>query len=132
MKRFWYFEHKGADYILDNPNTELDFIDMLDDCLEAEDIVDLLNEQEETIKELDKYCVACDDTLMAIQELTGKLLSVEFFAGVKTQADYCKLLHELDHKDLSFLHDCIEAINKCDLMKMEELKGIIKEDMKKC
>ena len=51
-KRFWYFEHKGADYILDNPNTELDFIDMLDDCLDAGEIVDLLNEQDMRIKDL--------------------------------------------------------------------------------
>ena len=120
-KRFWYFEHKGADYILDTPNTELDFIDMLDDCLEADEIVDLLNEQEETIKELDKYCTACDDTLMAIQELTHELLSVDF-QNVKSQADYQRLLNELDHKDLSFIHVCIEAINKCDLMKINELK----------
>ena len=46
-KRFVYYEHKGADYILDNPNTELDFIEMLGDCLEAEEIVDLLNELNE-------------------------------------------------------------------------------------
>lgn len=43
-KRFVYYEHKGADYILENPNTELDFIEMLGDCLEAEEIVDKLNE----------------------------------------------------------------------------------------
>ena len=42
-KRFVYYEHKGADYILDNPNESLDFIEMLGDCLEAEEIVDLLN-----------------------------------------------------------------------------------------
>ena len=42
-KRFVYYEHKGADYILENPNTDLDFIEMLGDCLEAEEIVDLLN-----------------------------------------------------------------------------------------
>lgn len=42
-KRFVYYEHKGADYILDNPNKSLDFIEMLGDCLEAEEIVDLLN-----------------------------------------------------------------------------------------
>ena len=42
-KRFVYYEHKGADYILDTPNTSLDFIEMLGDCLEAEEIVDLLN-----------------------------------------------------------------------------------------
>ena len=42
-KRFVYYEHKGADYILDTPNESLDFIEMLGDCLEAEEIVDLLN-----------------------------------------------------------------------------------------
>ena len=42
-KRFVYYEHKGADYILDTPNENLDFIEMLGDCLEAEEIVDLLN-----------------------------------------------------------------------------------------
>ena len=42
-KRFVYYEHKGADYILDNPNESLDFIEMLGDCLETEEIVDLLN-----------------------------------------------------------------------------------------
>lgn len=43
QKRFVYYEHKGADYILDTPNKSLDFIEMLGDCLEAEEIVDLLN-----------------------------------------------------------------------------------------
>ena len=43
-KRFVYYEHKGADYILDTPNTELDFIEMLGDTLEPKEIVDLLNE----------------------------------------------------------------------------------------
>ena len=50
-KRFVYIEHKGADYILDSPNWELDFIEMLGDTLEAEEIVDLLNEQNETIQQ---------------------------------------------------------------------------------
>lgn len=84
-------------------------------------LVDLLNKQEEQIKELNKYCTACDDTLITIQELTYKLLSVDF-AGAKSKADYCRLLNELDNKDLSFIHNCIVAINQCDLMKMEELK----------
>ena len=43
-KRFVYYEYKGADYILDTPNKSLDFIEMLGDCLEAEEIVDLLNQ----------------------------------------------------------------------------------------
>lgn len=43
-KRFVLYEHKGEKYILDTPDTELDFIEMLGDCLDEEGIVDLLNE----------------------------------------------------------------------------------------
>lgn len=43
-KRFVHIEHKGADYILDNPNWDLDYIEMLGDTLEEKEIVDLLNE----------------------------------------------------------------------------------------
>ena len=38
------YNHKGVDYILDTPNTELDFIEMLGDCLDGEEIVDILNQ----------------------------------------------------------------------------------------
>ena len=55
-KRFVYYEHKGADYILDAPNKSLDFIEMLGDCLEAEEIVDLLNEFYEENKKLQFQC----------------------------------------------------------------------------
>ena len=51
-KRFVYYEHKGADYILDTPNESLDFIEMLGDCLEAEEIVDLLNYLNDENKQL--------------------------------------------------------------------------------
>ena len=51
-KRFEYYEHKGADYILDTPNKSLDFIEMLGDCLEAEEIVGLLNELSEENNQL--------------------------------------------------------------------------------
>ena len=53
-KRFVMYEHKDNDYILDSPNTSLDFIEMLGDALSSEEIVDLLNEQEERIRELEK------------------------------------------------------------------------------
>ena len=56
QKRFVYYEHKGADYILDTPNKSLDFIEMLGDCLEAEEIVDLLNEFSEENKKLQFRC----------------------------------------------------------------------------
>ena len=54
-KRFVYYEHKGADYILDNPNESLDFIEMLGDCLEAEEIVDLLNCLNDENEQLKQY-----------------------------------------------------------------------------
>ena len=64
-KRFVYYEHKGADYILDTPNESLDFIEMLGDCLEAEEIVDLLNqlydENEELKKENEFLKKRCDE-----------------------------------------------------------------------
>lgn len=53
-KRFVYYEHKGADYILDTPNESLDFIEMLGDCLEAEEIVDLLNQLYDENEQLKK------------------------------------------------------------------------------
>ena len=54
-KRFVYYEHKGADYILDTPNKSLDFIEMLGDCLEAEEIVDLLNCLNDENKQLKQH-----------------------------------------------------------------------------
>ena len=60
-KRFVYYEHKGADYILDTPNESLDFIEMLGDCLEAEEIVDLLNclnDENEQLKRSVQYWYA--------------------------------------------------------------------------
>lgn len=51
-KRFKLYEHKDNDYILDNPDEYLDFIEMLGDALTSEEIVDLLNEQHEQINTL--------------------------------------------------------------------------------
>ena len=51
-KRFKLYEHKDNDYILDNQNTSLDFIEMLGDDLTSEEIVELLNEQHERIQQL--------------------------------------------------------------------------------
>ena len=51
-KRFVYYEHKGADYILEEPNTDLDFIEMLGDTLDAEEITDSLNELYDENKKL--------------------------------------------------------------------------------
>lgn len=54
QKRFVYYEHKCADYILENPNTDLDFIEMLGDCLDEKEIVNRLNglyEENEQLKQ---------------------------------------------------------------------------------
>lgn len=77
-KRFVYYEHKGADYILDTPNKSLDFIEMLGDCLEAEEIVDLLNclndeneQLKQRIKELEQEIEKLD-TFKKILEYAEK------------------------------------------------------------
>lgn len=70
-KRFVYYEHKGADYILENPNTDLDFIEMLGDCLEAEEIVDLLNclnDENEQLKQFKEKVFALIDKEIALNE----------------------------------------------------------------
>ena len=57
-KRFVYYEHKGADYILDTTNKSLDSIEMLGACLEAEEIVDLLNQlydENEQLKQRNEF-----------------------------------------------------------------------------
>ena len=54
-KRFVYYEHKGADDILDSPNKSLDFIEMLGDCLEAEEIVDFLNSLNDENEQLKQF-----------------------------------------------------------------------------
>ena len=54
-KRFVYYEHKGADYILENPNTDLDFIEMLGDCLDEKEIVNRLNGLYEENKRLKQH-----------------------------------------------------------------------------
>ena len=71
QKRFAYYEHKGADYILDTPNKSLDFIEMLGDCLEAEEIVDLLNclnDENEQLKQFKEKVFSLIDKEIARNE----------------------------------------------------------------
>ena len=81
-KRFVYIEHKGADYILDTPNWELDFIEMLGDTLEAEEIVNILNEQNETIIKQQKMITE----LEKLQSKTAKE-QMKFFNGLMEAED---------------------------------------------
>lgn len=95
-KRFVYYEHKGADYILDTPNNSLDFIEMLGDCLEAEEIVDLLNclnDENEQLK----------STIKEVIELLSE--EVDLFTDKATEHDinaYIEL-KELDNKDAFYM-----------------------------
>ncbi len=50
-KKYKLFEHKNQDYILEDANESLDYIEMLGDALTSEEIVDLLNEQNDIICE---------------------------------------------------------------------------------
>ena len=78
-KRFVYYEHKGADYILENPNTDLDFIEMLGDCLDEKEIVNRLNGLYEENKELkqrnDRQAKQLDRLYSLIEEKDWTALS---------------------------------------------------------
>ena len=68
QKRFVYYKHKGTDYILDTPNKSLDFIEMLGDCLEAEEIVDLLNCLNDENEQLKEQLEICKDARQAYKQ----------------------------------------------------------------
>ena len=95
-KRFVYYEHKGADYILEDPNTDLDFIEMIGDCLEAEEIVDLLNELHDENEQL-------KSTIKEVIELLSE--EVDLFIDKPTEYDInaCIKLKELDDKDAFYM-----------------------------
>ena len=92
-KRFVYYEHKGADYILDTPNESLDFIEMLGDCLEAEEIVDLLNclnDENEQLKHNNKMMS------MKMSEVSTKYRLLKEFSDDTNPNEAVKtVLHEL-------------------------------------
>ena len=97
-KRFVYYEHKGADYILENPNTDLDFIEMLGDCLESEEIVDLLNEQHEQIERLKGNFRALDEVDYIITD-DGKKIDIPPYFEFKQRYDYVIRRREYDGYD---------------------------------
>lgn len=131
-KRFVYYEHKGADYILDTPNESLDFIEMLGDCLEAEEIVDLLNclnDENEQLK--NKIDVLEDDnekyhkSLEQLNLYTKRFIPTKCtneFKDCKTNRYYC-----LDHE--GNFKGCLELLNllNCERELLEsenrQLKG---------
>ena len=102
-KRFVYYEHKGADYILEDPNTDLDFIEMLGDCLEAEEIVDLLNCLNDENKRLKfennelKCGLALDEVDYIITD--GKKIDIPPYFEFEQRYDYVMHRREYDGYD---------------------------------
>ena len=82
-KRFILYEHKDNDYILDNPNEHLDFIEMLGDALTSEEIVDLLNEQNETVQRLEGEN---NQLAMSLTEIMEIVLQNDFYRDLMKEA----------------------------------------------
>lgn len=123
-KRFVYYEHKGADYILDTPNNSLDFIEMLGDCLEPEEIVDLLNELNEENKELKLQLEAFKDKLCELGMSDAKQYDKRFHIAVSND-NAVRLIDQKESNDLisigfkkhSDAADCSDALQYlCNLM----------------
>lgn len=95
-KRFIIYEHKDNDYILDTPNTSLDFIEMLGNALSSEEIVNLLNEQDNRIKELEN-----ENKQLKIQLQTDDICSK------------CKHEYLVKQDDGYFIAKCKKAFSEC-------------------
>ena len=80
----------------------------------------VLNEQEEQIKKANQEITACHDTLVTIEALCDAVLNHDF-KNTESKVDFCKMLNEMDNKDLAFLKECFEAIRDNDLKKMTSL-----------
>ena len=101
-KRFAYYEHKGADYILDTPNKSLDFIEMLGDCLEAEEIVDLLNclndENEQLKKQKVKYKRLSE---IRDEEINNRILTIKEVMDNCSNEKVKKALEDLFYSEVN-------------------------------
>lgn len=121
-KRFVYYEHKGADYILDTPNKSLDFIEMLGDCLEAEEIVDLLNclndENEQLKKQKVKYKRLSE---IRDEEINNRILTIKEFMDNCSNEKVKKALEDLFYSE----------VNEYDLSKKYRKLCEENEDLKK-
>lgn len=84
------------------------------------EVCDLLNEQEETIKKQNQEILSCHDTLVTIEALCDAVLNYDF-KNVTDKIDFCHMLNEMDNKDLMFLKECFEAIKNNDLKQMASL-----------
>ncbi len=71
-------------------------------------------------QKLNKEVIACHDTLVTIEALCDGVLNC-YFKNVDDKIDFCRMLNELDNKDLSFFKECFEAMGSNDLRKMSSL-----------
>lgn len=92
-KRFRYYEHKGADYILDTPNESLDFIEMLGDCLEAEEVVNLLNVLNEENEQLKKDLIDHSALISMLEDYKALKIEDMLFnmTGAKSEEEFNEL-----------------------------------------
>lgn len=74
-KRYVLFNHKNTDYILDNPNTSLDFIEMLGDSLSSEEIVGKLNAQNDCINQFKELITSLNNRYDREYNYSRELLS---------------------------------------------------------
>ena len=130
-KRFKLYEHKDNDYILDNPDEYLDFIEMLGDALTSEEIVDLLNEQHEqinTLRESRRELISANNEYRMRETELAQELSTLVDVNEQLKQSYTKLKHR--H---GLLHDeCLELEIKNDDLKQwqKEVFEVIDEKIK--
>ncbi len=114
-KRFILYEYKDNDYILDNPNVHLDFIEMLGDALTSEEIVDLLNELHE-------------ENQIKLEIVDAFILGMEDEKGIAPEDKefQCKMNHTI--KELKRLKE--EMLNPTEFKRLkeylEQLEGNVK------
>ena len=101
-KRFVYYEHKGADYILENPNTDLDFIEMLGDCLDEKEIVNRLNglyeENNELKRQKERYKRLSE---IREKEINNRILTInEFIDDYSDDYGIKNVLLDLFHSEV--------------------------------
>ena len=107
-KRFKLYEHKDNDYILDNPNKHLDFIEMLGDALTSEEIVNLLNELHEENKELKQENT---ELKSSIEKLYNKHID-EFFEYYDPTNENDKLKFELEEIYYTQVYEPVEPYDE--------------------
>lgn len=121
-KRYLRFIDNYEDVYIETPTGQKIEIGWEDDVSvdSIDEVVDLLNEKEETIKKQNQEILSCHDTLVTIEALCDAVLNYDF-KNVTDKVDFCHMLNEMDNKDLMFLKECFEAIKNNDLKQMTSL-----------